>query len=114
VTPFDDETISRVAADSGVATETLREAAEDVQATIGDYPGLTVDGLVYEWRQAFRDDPLVDRRPDAWVLSVPERVWVDVYERADIGEETAAALAALYATEIEGEREGVPLVLLRE
>ncbi|NIB99462.1 hypothetical protein [Halobacterium sp. R2-5] len=114
MTPFDDETVAHVAAGSGVATEALREAAEDVQATIGDYPGLTVDGLVYEWRQAFRDDPLVERRPDAWVLSVPERVWVDVCERAEISEETAAALAALYATEVEGERDGVPLVLLRE
>ncbi|WP_218778854.1 hypothetical protein, partial [Halobacterium hubeiense] len=61
--PFDDETVTQVAADAGVTESALREAAKSVQATLADFPGLTVDGLVYEWRQAFREDPLVERRP---------------------------------------------------
>ncbi|WP_353635404.1 hypothetical protein ABSL23_11175 [Halobacterium sp. NMX12-1] len=45
--PFDDETVSRVAADGGVTEATLRDAAASVQATLSDYPGRSVDGLVY-------------------------------------------------------------------
>lgn len=112
--PFDDETVARVAADSGVSEAALRGAAGDVQATLEDYPGRSVDGLVYEWRQAFRDDPLLERRPDAWMLNVPERVWVDVRERANVSEELADALAALHATEADDERDGVALVVARD
>jgi hypothetical protein len=47
VLPFDDETVSRVAADGGVTEATLRDAAASVQAALSDYPGRSVDGLVY-------------------------------------------------------------------
>ncbi|MCD2204480.1 hypothetical protein [Halobacterium sp. KA-6] len=112
--PFDDETVARVAADSGVTETALRDAAESVQATLADYPGRSVDGLVYEWRQAFRDDPLVERRPDAWILRVPERVWVDVRERADVPDDVQNALVALYATETDETEDGVALVIARD
>jgi hypothetical protein len=111
--PFDDQTVARVAADSDVTEVELREAAESVQATLADYPGRSVDGLVYEWRQAFRDDPLVERRPDAWLLRVPERVWTDVRGRADVSHDVEDALVALYATETDGE-DGVALVIARD
>ncbi|MCG1003040.1 MULTISPECIES: hypothetical protein [Halobacterium] len=116
--PFDDEILERVATDSGVTETALREAAASVQATLAGHPGLTVDGLVYEWRQAFRDDPLVERRPDAWILRVPERVWADVRDRAAVPENVEDALTALHATEVNGEqsseRDGVVLVVARE
>lgn len=67
---------------------------------------------IHEWRQAFRD-PLVERRPDAWLLRVPERVWADVRERADVPEAIEETLLALYATETEGE-DGVALVIARD
>ncbi|GAA0265927.1 hypothetical protein [Halobacterium noricense] len=112
--PFDDETVARVAADSGVTEAKLREAATSVQATLADYPGRSIDGLVYEWRQAFRDDPLVERRPDAWILRVPERVWVDVRERADVPDDVEDTLTTLYATETDGKADGVVMVIARD
>ncbi len=111
--PFDDQTVARVAADNDVTEAALREAAASVQAMLADYPGRSIDGLVYEWRQAFRDDPLVERRPDAWILRVPERVWADVRERAGVPDDVEDALVALYATEADGE-DGVALVIARD
>ncbi|MFB6269959.1 MAG: hypothetical protein ABEH83_08455 [Halobacterium sp.] len=120
--PFSDETVSAVAADADVSESALREAAVAVQATLADYPGRTVDGLVYEWRQAFRVDPLIERRPDAWVLRVPERVWADVVERSavdgGVGGAVAGALATLHETGIGGvdsdREDGVVLLVARE
>jgi len=110
---FDDETIARVAADAGVSEAALREAAASVQSTL-EASGRSVDGLVYEWRQAFRDDPLVERRPDAWLVRVPDRVWADVRERAGVGDDLADALPELYATAVGEQGDGVALVVARE
>ncbi|MCD2199430.1 hypothetical protein LPA44_05900 [Halobacterium sp. KA-4] len=111
---FDDETVARVASDSGVPEPALREAVESVQATLDDFPSRSVDGLVYEWRQAFRDDPLVERRPDTWILRVPERVWVDIRERADVPDDLVDALVSLYETEADATEDGVALVIARD
>ena len=97
--PFDDQTVSRVADTLGVREADLAESARSVQAAISDYPGVSVDGLVYEWRQAFADDPLVERTPTAWVLRVPERVWRDVTNRAGVRDDVEPALRALHGTE---------------
>ncbi|SEV91509.1 hypothetical protein [Halobacterium jilantaiense] len=97
--PFDDQTVTRVADTLGVRESVLAEAAESVQAAVSEYPGVSVDGLVYEWRQAFADDPLVERTPTAWVLRVPERVWRDVTERAGVRDDVEPALRALHGTE---------------
>jgi len=97
--PFDDQTVTRVADTLGVRQSVLAEAAESVQAAVAEYPGVSVDGLVYEWRQAFADDPLVERTPTTWVLRVPEHVWRDVTDRAGVRDDVAPALRALHGTE---------------
>jgi len=97
--PFEDETVSRVADTLGVRESSLAEGARSMQAAVADYPGVSVDGLVYEWRQAFADDPLVERTPTAWVLRVPERVWRDVTDRAGVRDDVKPALRALHGTE---------------
>jgi len=97
--PFDDRTVSRLADTLGVREADLAESARSVQAAVAEYPGVTVDGLVYEWRQAFADDPLVERTPTAWVLRVPERVWNDVTDRAGVRADVEPALRALHGTE---------------
>jgi hypothetical protein len=116
--PFSEADVHSVADAVGVDSAALREAASSVQSTLGDYPGRTVDGLVYEWRQAFRHDPLVERTPDAWVLRVPERVWADVRERAGVDDAVVHALLALHerrAEDADSDREdGVVLVLARD
>lgn len=115
--PFSDDAVAAIAADAGVSETALRAAAVDVQAALAEYPGRTLDGLVYEWRQAFRRDPLVERTPDAWVLRVPERAWADVRERAGVDDDVADALEALHGTgaAADGERQdGVVLVVARD
>jgi hypothetical protein len=97
--PFDDRTVSQVADTLGVRESDLAESVRSVQAAIADYPGVSVDGLVYEWRQAFADDPLVERTPTAWVLRVPERVWRDVTNRAGVRDDVEPALRALHGSE---------------
>lgn len=97
--PFDDRTVSRVADTLGVREADLAESVRSVQAAIAEYPGVSVDGLVYEWRQAFAEDPLVERTPTTWVLRVPERVWTDVTDRAGVREDVEPALRALHGTE---------------
>ena len=96
--PFDDRTVSRVADTLGVSERDLTASVRDVQAAIADYPGVTVDGLVYEWRQAFAEDPLAERTPTTWVLRVPERVWWDVTNRAGVRDDVEPALRALHGT----------------
>jgi|AntRauMinimDraft_4_1070384.scaffolds.fasta_scaffold02024_3 hypothetical protein len=97
--PFDDRTVSRLADTLGVREADLGESARSVQNAIADYPGVSVDGLVYEWRQAFADDPVVEQSPTAWVLRVPERVWRDVTNRAGVRDDVEPALRALHGTE---------------
>jgi hypothetical protein len=97
--PFDDRTVSQVADTLGVREADLAESVRSVQTAIDDYPGVSVDGLVYEWRQAFADDPVAERTPTAWVLRVPERVWQDVTNRAGVRDDVEPALRALHGTE---------------
>lgn len=96
--PFDDRTVSEVADTLGVGEAALAESVRSVQDAIADYPGVSVDGLVYEWRQAFADDPLVEQSPTAWVLRVPERVWRDVTNRAGVRDDVEPALRALHGS----------------
>jgi len=97
--PFDDRTVSRLADTLGVREADLAESARSVQNAVAEYPGVNVDGLVCEWRQAFADDPVVDQTPTAWVLRVPERVWTDVTNRAGVGDDVEPALRALHGSE---------------
>lgn len=125
--PFERDAIADVADAVGVSESDLVEAAGAVQAAVGDYPGASVDGLVYEWRQAFADDPLVERTPTRWVLRVPERVWTDLCNRAGVRDSLRPALASLHAKEVadveadgggrgnknDADDDRVPLVLAR-
>ncbi|AHG05299.1 hypothetical protein HALDL1_10965 [Halobacterium sp. DL1] len=96
---FERDTVAQVASTLGVSESGLASAAASVQAAVDDYPGTTVDGLVYEWRQAFREDPLVERTGARWVLRVPERVWEDLCNRAGVRDDLRLALATLHGTE---------------
>ncbi|MFC3476389.1 hypothetical protein [Halobacterium litoreum] len=115
--PFGRGAVRDIADVYGVDERALADAAASVQAAVGNYPGATIDGLVYEWRQAFAEDPLVERTPTRWVLLVPERVWTDLCERGGVRDDLRPVLAALHASAFTGERdeddERVPLVLAR-
>lgn len=92
-TPISDDAV-RAAAASGDASETaVRDAVAELQAYAADSPGIeSVDDLVYEWRNAFFEDPLVERTPEAYYLAVPERVWRDFAERLGWSADERAAV----------------------
>jgi hypothetical protein len=70
---FDSGGIEAVARDRGLAPEAVRDLIRDHQLAVRRLPG--VDDLVYEWRRTFPQDPLVDRRADAYYLALPRHVW---------------------------------------
>lgn len=95
------------------ALETLQEAAE---RHIG------VDGLVYDWRNAFPEDPVLERRPDAYELVVEPRVWREFGERCGFEEATLRAVMAVHAGQVQRNAEergdgplpmGEPILLVR-
>ncbi|WP_232703622.1 hypothetical protein [Halobacterium wangiae] len=45
--PFERDTVAQIASVFGVQDSDLASAAASVQAAVADYPGTTVDGLVY-------------------------------------------------------------------
>ncbi|QLC34415.1 hypothetical protein EFA46_009415 [Halarchaeum sp. CBA1220] len=117
-TPVSRAAVERVADDSDLSVEALRAALGDLQSLASDSPGVaSVDDLVYEWRTAFRDDPLVERTPDAYYLAVPARVWADFAERLDWSDAERDAVEAVHATTLSNAREtdvdGLPMVLGR-
>lgn len=95
------------------ALETLQEAAE---RHIG------VDGLVYDWRNAFPEDPVLERRPDAYELVVDPRVWREFGERCGFEDSTLRAVVAVHADQVQRNAEqrgdgplpmGEPMLLVR-
>lgn len=115
---FDDATVDGVAADHGVSAADLDDLLGRLQTLATAHAG--VDGLVYEWRGAFREDPLVRRTPDVYYLSVPRRVWDDFADRLSLSEDERAALEAAHSAQfdrdcpVETPSPGVPMVLGRE
>lgn len=98
---FDDETIAAVAAEHDVAPAALRAALRDHQSLVREHRGVGgVDGLVYEWRTSFREDPLLGRDGAAYLLAVEERVWADFAERMDCPAATLAAVRAVHARHV--------------
>lgn len=93
--PFASETVERVAAERSIDAAALAAAVRDVQAAAERYVG--VDGLVYEWRTAFRADPLVARSETAYVLRVEPRVWAEFADHGGLTDEATGAVKAVHA-----------------
>lgn len=108
--------MARVAEEDAVSEQALVAAADALQSALGDHQARTVDGLVYEWRQGFSGDPLVERTPTRWVLCVPEHAWSDIVDRAGLDDSEAAAVRALHAAAADPDEQdsGVALVVDRE
>lgn len=113
--PFGAVDTARVAAAHDVSEATLTDALAAVQ-TAAAAP--TVPAVVYDYRQAFRADPLVARHGDAHFLAVPPRVWPEFGATLSLADATLAACRAVHAAAFDalgadppgGERE--PLVLV--
>jgi hypothetical protein len=91
---FDDETLTATSTEYDVDENVLRAIASAHQNGIRDLPG--VDDIVYEWRNQFHRDPLVDRTESAYVLAVQGHVWDEFGESLDIDGAELEALMGLH------------------
>lgn len=87
---FDDAIVADVAHERDLDPSALRALVRRHQEAVRSLPG--ADGLVYEWRKAFADDPLLERRPDAYFLALPGHVWPEFASTLDADGEALAAL----------------------
>lgn len=80
-----------------VEDESDRELVARHQEAIRDLDGVTVDGLVYEYRTQFHRDPLVTQDETAYFLAVRGHVWDEFAERMDLSEADLGRLKELHA-----------------
>jgi len=116
--PVSTNEIDEVAAERDVSADRLDAALAALQDLASDSPGVeSVEDLVYEWRNAFRDDPLVERTAETYYLTVDERVWRDFASRLDWSDAERDAVEAAHAAAFAAEHDDTasrPLVLARE
>ncbi|GGN23789.1 hypothetical protein [Halarchaeum nitratireducens] len=108
--PVSTSEIDEVLAERDVPADRLDAALAALQKLASDSPGVeSVEDLVYEWRNAFRDDPLVERTAEAYYLAVDERVWRDFASRLDwdaaVREAVRAAHERAFAAALSGDEE---------
>ncbi|GGM66027.1 hypothetical protein J2752_000228 [Halarchaeum rubridurum] len=95
--PVSTDAVEEVSAARDVSADRLDAALAALQDLASDSPGVeSVADLVYEWRNAFRDDPLVERTAEAYYLTVDERVWRDFAERLDWESDVREAVRAAH------------------
>lgn len=96
--PFPAELVAAVAAEFDVDSDRLRELAAATQSLAEAVR--SVDGLVFEYRDAF-GDVVAARTESTYYLRVPPHVWTEFGERLDASEGELAALGALHARRFE-------------
>jgi hypothetical protein len=113
---FDDAVVAAVARERGLDPTALRSLVCRHQEAVRSLPG--VDDLVYEWRQAFATDPLLERRPDAYYLALPGHVWPEFAAGLDADGDELAAIRDVHERHVRralgdalGDRE--PMLLVR-
>ena len=78
-----------------------RELVARHQRAVRDFEGVSVDGLVYEYRTQFHRDPLVTQTETAYYLSVRGHVWDEFAERMETSEEELLRLKEIHAERFE-------------
>ncbi|WP_224449995.1 hypothetical protein [Haloprofundus salilacus] len=95
---FDADLVSSVAADHETTPERLSELVARHQRSVRDLPG--VDDIVYEWRKAFAENPVVERQTERYLLSVPSHVWPEFASALSLSDTELAALQAVHAAQM--------------
>lgn len=95
---FDDEIIERVAGQSELSADELRELVARHQQQARDNPG--VDDLVYEWRTQFHESPLVHQTPEAYYLRLRDHLWDQFADTLDIPEVDLYALLDVHEQQV--------------
>jgi hypothetical protein len=101
---FTGEVVDAVAADEGIESDALRELIRRQQRLVREFPDMTVEALVHDWRKAFPEDPLVRTDATAYYLSVRPGVWSDVVGRLDLTAAEREALRIVNARQFEETR----------
>lgn len=73
-----------------------RELVARHQQAVRDLDGITVDGLVYEYRTQFHRDPLVAQDETAYYLSVRSHVWAEFADRMGLTDDETGRLKAAH------------------
>jgi hypothetical protein len=107
IAPFEDDAIEAVAAARSIDPDTLRALIRSQQRLVREFPDLTVEALVHDWRTAFPEDPLVGTDEVAYYLSVRSHVWADIVGRLDLTATEREALRQVHARQFEQSR-GAP------
>ncbi|AUV81546.1 hypothetical protein C2R22_07655 [Salinigranum rubrum] len=116
--PFDDRVFDAVAEEYDASTTTLRDLVRRQQELVRRLPG--VDDIVYEWRRGFPNDPVVERREEAYYLSVADTVWPEFATALSLDDREATLLRAVHRRQLEASVGGRPtgergaMVLTRE
>lgn len=92
---FEDHVIGDVATESGADPAVLRDRVRHHQVSMRELPG--IEDLVYEWRNLFHRDPLVERTDAAYVLVVREHVWEEFGDRLELTADELEQLRAVHA-----------------
>ena len=115
---FDEAVLEAVAQEFDERVETVDALVRRHQALVRRLPG--VDDVVYEWRTTFPNDPVVERRPDAYYLSLPASVWPEYVAALSLSETESAVLRAVHRRQFDAAVGGRPsgdrgaMVLTRE
>jgi hypothetical protein len=98
---FDEEVIETAATEAGIDPDTLRGLVRRQQRLVREFPDMTVEALVHDWRRAFPEDPLVGTDAVAYYLSVRSGVWTDLVSRLDLTADEREALGLANARQFE-------------
>lgn len=117
VAAFDEAAVDCVAREFDASIESVWSLVRRHQELVRRLPG--VDNIVYEWRNAFETDPVVERTVDAYYLAVAPSVWPEYVSALSLTDEEAALLRAVHRRQLErgvsGETEATEaMVLTRE
>ncbi|WP_158059071.1 hypothetical protein [Halorussus halophilus] len=82
-------------------TEEDTELVERHQQVVRDHENLSVDGLVYEYRTQFHQDPLVEQDETAYYLSVRGHVWDEFADAMGVGDEALERLKGIHEAQFE-------------
>ncbi len=114
---FESAAIDAAAAETDLDPDALRALIRRQQQLIREFPDMTVEALVHDWRKTFPEDPLVGTDATGYYLSVRPHVWSDVVSRLDLTAEEREALALANAHQFERWRgepaDGTAIVLTK-
>ncbi len=114
---FDGALLEDIAREEGVDVAMITDLLRRQQRLVRDFPDMTVEALVHDWRTAFPQDPLVETDDVAYYLSVREHVWRDLTTRMDLSDPEISTLRAANARQfhavVSNETDDVPIVLTK-